>query len=256
MAIQHLEVLIFLLEALGFIVNKEKSVLCPSQEIEFLGLLVDSQSLQLKLPTEKMKQIRKEAGQLQQKEALSARQLSRFIGKLNAASQAILIAPLFYRNLQGDLQRALFLGDQNYDQVLILSTEAREELTWWQTLVPCWNGRTVVRRQIQTMIQSDASLQGWGAVCDQVSTGGSWSPQERQLHINCLELLAAQLALKTFVKSQQGISVLLQLDNSTAVAYINNLGETVSPTLTALAKSMWLWALERDIMIVAQVYPT
>jgi len=53
-------VLIFLLEALGVIVNKEKSVLCPFQEIEFLGL-VDSQSLQLKLPTEKMKQIRKEA---------------------------------------------------------------------------------------------------------------------------------------------------------------------------------------------------
>jgi len=118
-AIQHLEVLIFLLEALGFIVNKEKSVLCPSQEIKFLGLLVDSQSLQLKLPTEKMKQIRKEAAQLQQKEAMSARQLSKFIGKLNAASQAILIAPLFYRNLQGDLQKALFLGDQCYDQVLL-----------------------------------------------------------------------------------------------------------------------------------------
>jgi len=83
----------------------------------------------------------------------------------------------------------------------------------------------------------------------------SWSPQERQLHINCLELLAAQLALKTFVKSQQDISVLLQLDNSTAVAYINNLGGTVSPTLTALAKSMWLWALERDIMIMAQHIP-
>ena len=85
-AIQHLKVLIFLLEALSFIVNKKKSVLCPSQALEFLGLLVDSQSLQLKLPTEKMKQIRKEAGQLQQKEALSASQLSQFIGKLNAAS--------------------------------------------------------------------------------------------------------------------------------------------------------------------------
>ena len=72
MEIQDQEELILLLEALSFIVNKEKSVPCPSHEIEFLGLLVGSQSLQLKLPTEKMKQIRKEAGQLQQKEALSA----------------------------------------------------------------------------------------------------------------------------------------------------------------------------------------
>ena len=94
-AAQHLEVLIFLLEALGFIVNKEKSILCPSQELEFLGLSVDSQSLQLKLPIEKMKQIRKEAGQLQRKESMSARQLSQFLGKLNAASQAVLVTPLF-----------------------------------------------------------------------------------------------------------------------------------------------------------------
>ena len=49
-------------------------------------------------------------------------------------------------------------------------------------------------------------------------------------------------------KTPRTVSVLLQLDNSTAVAYINNLGGTVSPTLTALAKSVWLWALERDIM--------
>ena len=255
MAAQHLEVLTFLLEALGFIVNGEKSILCPSQELELLGLLVDSQSLQLKLPIEKIKQIRKEAGQLQRKGSLTARQLSQFIGKLNAASQAILVAPLFYRNLQGELKKALLLGDQSYEQALVLSPEAQEELSWRQNHIPRWNGRTVVQRQTQTVIQSDASLQGWGAVCNEVSTGGSWSPQERQLHINCLELLATQLALKTFVKSQQGISVLLQLDNSTAVAYINNLGGTVSPALTALAKSMWLWALERDVMIVAQHIP-
>jgi len=92
------------------------------------------------------------------------------------------IAPLFYRTLKGDLQKALFLS---YDQVLVLPTQARKELTWWQTLVPRWN-RTVVQRQIQTVIQLDASLQGWRAVCDQVSTWGSWSPQECQLHINCL----------------------------------------------------------------------
>ena len=62
------------------------------------------------------------------------------------------------------------------------------------------------------------------------------------MHINCLELLAADLAMKSFLKGLRGISVLLQLDNSTAVAYINNLGGMVSPALTSLAKSLWLWA--------------
>jgi len=44
------------------------------------------------------------------------------------------------------------------------------------------------------------------------------------MHINCLELLAATLAVKTFMKNASQILVLLQLDNVTAVAYVNNMG--------------------------------
>ena len=75
-ASQHLEVLVHLLEALGFIINQEKSLLCPVQEIEFLGLMVDSLALQLKLPVEKLWQIRKEATQLLASRAVSAHQVS------------------------------------------------------------------------------------------------------------------------------------------------------------------------------------
>ena len=75
------------------------------------------------------------------------------------------------------------------------------------------------------------------------------------MHINCLELLATDLAVRTFLKEHQEVSVLLQLDNSTAVAYINNLGGTVSPSLSSLAKMLWLWALERDILLTAQRIP-
>ena len=252
---QHMEVLAFLLEALGFIVNQEKSHLIPAQELEFLGLSVDSLSLQLKLPNEKIRQIRKEAAQLLTRESLSAQQLSQFLGKLNAVSQAMLVAPLFFRALQKDLQVALAQGAQDYEHHMRFSKDAREELVWWQHHLASWNGRTVIQRQSRMKIQSDTSQTGWGAVCDGVSTGGSWSLQERTLHINCLELLAADLAMKSFLKGLRGVSVLLQLDNSTAVAYINNLGGTVSPALTSLAKSLWLWALERDILITAQHIP-
>ena len=69
-ATQHLEVLLFLLEALGFIVNSEKSILCPAQQLEFLGLVVDSVSLQLRLPNEKVTSIHKEAGVLLQKKPI------------------------------------------------------------------------------------------------------------------------------------------------------------------------------------------
>ena len=75
-------------------------------------------------------------------------------------------------------------------------------------------------------ITSDASLQGWGATCNGVQTRGPWSPQEQTLHINinCLELLAASLAVQTFTKQKSDITILLELDNTTAVAYINRMG--------------------------------
>ena len=53
----HVEALIVLLEGLGFIVNMEKSVLTLSQQIEFLGLLLNTASMCLTLPGHKIRTI-------------------------------------------------------------------------------------------------------------------------------------------------------------------------------------------------------
>ena len=103
--------------------------------------------------------------------------------------------------------------------------------------------------------RSDASLTGWGATSQNQRTGGQWSQTESRMHKNCLELLAATLAVMTFLKNKTRMSVLLRLDNTTAVAYINNLGGTVSKELVDLAKSLWMWCLERNIHIIAQHLP-
>ena len=69
-----------------------------------------------------------------------------------------------------------------------------------------------------------ASLQEGGAVYNGIRTGGPYSQVEQEMHINYLELLAAILAVQSFLKDQTAVSVLLRLDNQTAVTYINNLG--------------------------------
>jgi len=61
--------------------------------------------------------------------------------------------------------------------------------------------------------------------------------------------------VQTFLKNASGISALLYLDNATAVTYMNNLGGTVSSQLTELAKEMWMWALDKDITLIAQYIP-
>ena len=47
--------LIYLLENLGFIIHPEKSLIDPTQEIDFLGVCVDSRSRELHVPGQKLK---------------------------------------------------------------------------------------------------------------------------------------------------------------------------------------------------------
>jgi len=71
---------------------------------------------------------------------------------------------------------------------------------------------------------SHASGTGWGASCQGRSTGGLWTAQETALHINVLELRAARFALACFAGSMHGREILLRIDNTTALAYINKMG--------------------------------
>ena len=105
------------------------------------------------------------------------------------------------------------------------------------------------------MIESDASTRGWGASCEGMQTGGPWSPEEKQWHINCLEALAAFHAVKCFVRDRKSITVLLRTDNTTAVAYVNKLGGTVSPKLNTIVRELWLWCMNWDITLVVEHLP-
>ena len=224
----------------------------PSQVMDFLGITVDTVLMQLKLPGEKIKKIRAEARRMEREASVSARSLSRLIGKMNATSQVIPPAPLFFRHLQMTLTQTLERGSQDYDVSTSLSQQCKEELRWWDNHMRRWNGKSLI---IDLTIESDASLIGWGAVSRGQRTGGPWTEEEAQMHINCLELLAATFATQTFAKEITDTTILLKIDNTTAVAYINNLGGTISQDLVVLAKDLWMWCLERNIHIIAQHLP-
>ena len=127
-AFQHLETLLWTLQSLGFIINQEKSVFMPAQEIEFQWLVTNSQAMELR-------QIKREATKLLTQKLVSVRVLFQFIEKLSADTQAVAPAPLFYCHLQGNL-KVPCLG---YKNMGTLSQEVQEELTWWQQHLLVWN---------------------------------------------------------------------------------------------------------------------
>ena len=205
--------MVYLLENLGFIVNREKSILFPSQEMEFLGVLINSQTMEFSLPKDKVSNIRKECRKLVSLQAASLSDLAHLIGKLTATKAAVFQAPLHYRALQQQKNPMDWKGTP-LSQKVALDQQCLDDLNWWILHLSTANTRPVKPLLPNLMIQSDASGSGWGAVCNSVETRGTWSLQEASLHINCLELLAATYAIKAFTKHQQNIHVLIQMDNT------------------------------------------
>ncbi len=61
-------------------------------------------------------------------------------------------------------------------------------------------------------------------------------------HINCLELWAVHLALRQFRPLLLGKHVLVRMDNTAAVSYINRLGGIRSHRMSQLARHLLLWS--------------
>lgn len=155
----HLATAMNLLESLGFIINLKKSVLAPVHKIEFLGLSVDSVTLCLALPRDKVTSICRECEGLIANPVATVRQLAHLLGRLNSSIQAVFPAPLYYRCLQQAKIQALHSGG-HYESQVYLNQEAIEELQWWAENLMAWNGSALAHPDPSMIIESDTSMEG------------------------------------------------------------------------------------------------
>ena len=224
-----------LLQSLVFLINWTKSTLSPVQSVTYLGFVISSVNLNIYLPKAKVQRVYAVCNNALSQPKMSGRQLASLLGTLESCRLAIWEAPSHLRALQILLIQTLRNHQFDYNCPVFLNPQSRAELTWWLNNLPKVNGSPVSPPPPDLTILSDVSMQGWGATCQGKSTNGKWSSQESIQHINLLELKAAFLALKTFLKNQSHRVVLLKLDNSAAVAYLNNKGGTHLVPLMSLS---------------------
>ena len=72
-------------------------------------------------------------------------------------------------------------------------------------------------------------------------THGKWSEEEKTEHINVLELKAAMLGVLSLCRNLHDCHIRIELDNTTAVSYINNMGGTPSFKCNKLSRQLILW---------------
>jgi len=93
-----LNALVHLLRKLGFMINWSK-VVDPTSSITFLGIEIDSSTMELRLPADKLFLLRLELDDFKVRKQASKKQLQSLAGKLNWASAVIRGGRVFLRRI-------------------------------------------------------------------------------------------------------------------------------------------------------------
>uniref|UniRef100_A0ABD2VXB5 RNase H type-1 domain-containing protein n=1 Tax=Trichogramma kaykai TaxID=54128 RepID=A0ABD2VXB5_9HYME len=124
------------------------------------------------------------------------------------------------------------------------------DLEWWSENIS--TGCKDIRfSQFAIEIFTDASLTGWESACKGKLANGTWTLAERKNSINFLELKAALFGLKCFAAEFKDCRILLRIDNTIAIAYINKMGGVMYENLNSVTREIWQWCENRNISIFA-----
>lgn len=251
---KHVDLSGGLFERLGFLLNHEKSVFTPTQELQMLGFVLNSVHMTVKPNAEKREKIFHMCVATRGTDKCKIRALARVIGHLVACFPGVQYGKLHYRNMEMEKSRALAHHKGDFNKDMRLSKDVHAELDWWLSNIHSASRKIDHGRPV-AVLRTDASLIGWGATMDGRVTGGRWTTAEAREHINYLELMAAFFGLKCLCSKMHDTHIRIELDNSTAVCYINEMGGTKSIKCNQVAQKLWEWCIDRDIWVSAGHIP-
>jgi hypothetical protein len=244
-----------MMDKLGFTVHPLKSVFKPVQVIVFLGFVLNSLSMLVTVTPERIHSIIELCEDLLKTNYIILRDFARLIGKMVACEPGMQYAPLFYKDLEHARDNLLKSFKGNYDAKIALSESSKQIIHDW-TKYSTAAFKPIIREDPSITLFSDSSQTGWGGVnvTTDTNTQGFWSEQERNEHINVLELTAAKFTIKSLAVTERNSHIRIYMDNTVAISYINKFGGKMH-TLHCIAKDIWLWAKERNIWISAAHVP-
>jgi hypothetical protein len=240
----------------GFMIHPLKSILTPTQKIVYLGFWLDSTKMTVKLTAEKATKVRDACTWLLQARTLTIRELTKVIGLLVSSFPGVKHGQLFYRRCENHKTKALKENKGRFDAKITLPNTCTEDLEWWVNNIET-EEKTITNPKPSMVIETDASNKGWGACVKgkrELTTGGHWSVEESQEHINYLELLAVWFGIKCFAKGKRGTHIKILSDNTTTVAYLNKQGGT-KHKCNSITRVIWMWCYENEIWLSAAHIP-
>ena len=210
-------------DTLGLPLKHEK-VEGPTTLLVFLGVLLDTIAMEMRLPDGKLEELRHLLATWSSKRAGKKRELLSLIGKLSHAAKIVVPGRIFLRRMIDTANRA-----KQLDHWVHLTADFRSDLAWWCCFLDTWNGKSMMQAIVPVQapnitVTTDASG-SWGCGAFWLEAHQwiqcSWQGAWREVPIHTKELLPIVLAVATWGPQWRNSRILIKCDNMAVVNIIS-----------------------------------
>ena len=190
-----------------------------SSVITFLGIEIDTISLQLRLPESKVSELLQTLTEWVSKRFCTKRQLLSLIGRLHHAASVVKPGRTFLRRLI-DLSCSV----SKLHHHIRLSKSARSDILWWSVFISSWNGISYMLPATPEIYLLADTSGSWGCVAIWNSHWFQiqWPDQWSAANIAIKEMLPIVVAAAVWGSQWTNQFVLCRCDNTAVVAVINS----------------------------------
>lgn len=221
---RHTDLVVETVERLGFIINRQKSHLSPTQQPVFLGASLDLVQGRARPSPERVVSMVTCVNGLRASQVALARVWLQALGLMASMVDIVPLCRLHMRRIQLHVILHYSAAVHSLGRLIPMNREMKEALQWWTSLDHLTEGTVFPQPAPTCTVTTDASLWGWGGHLEGNQVQGQWSREESRAHVNLLELWAVSNTLRAFSSQVQGRTVRIQSDSATVVAYLNKQG--------------------------------
>ena len=220
----------------------------PSTVMIFLGLEVNTITMTIKIPQQKLIEIRMELGRWFLGRRVTKKQMQSLVGILNFAAGCIKPGRIYFSRILNVLRRM--------DKEVVVQQEIMDDIDWWKVCAGDFNGVSLMMEQRwerpgQT-VHTDACLLGVGGITQYECFHRELTMEQRSMFtdINQIECFTILLAVRLLGKEWGCKNIVINCDNHNTVLAINS-GTSKDGAMQCLLRNLNWECVKFSIMIRA-----
>ena len=248
---QNLEIFKGVCRELGVPLALEK-IDGPTTCLTFLGIMLDTQRMEIRLPDDKLTRIRGEVSRWLQKRSATKRQILSLVGLLQHATKVVRHGRTFVTRMYRTAAKVSELSFYTR-----LNRDFKSDLFWWHYFLEQWNGLSLLSSArkaspIGLCVQTDVSgTWGCGSIWGSHWFQWPWPKEWKGINIMAKELVPIVISCGVWGPHMAKHKVLLQCDNMSLVTAIKK-GNAKEPVVMYLLCSLWFFKAFFDIDLVIE----